>query len=158
MRRIIFLLTTGISAGLISCQKADEKPALPLTKTTTGAKVDSITGNWKVISDSAYSNVGAAYQFTLIKGYTGKSSDYFNFTSGGKLYAQENDTLRTAAYLQSKDTLLLNYPELTGQKTVTANFYPSAFFITSLTTNSAVIISSLESPGGEFVRKITLGK
>jgi len=135
--------------GMAACKK-DNSTHPTVTKAT-------VIGDWKVVSDSVSSGVGAVEQPT-IRVYIGTGSDYFNFTSTGKLYAKEgNVLLDTATYSVQNQRLNLNYSYLfeNGETIPGAS---GSFTISDLTAHSLKLTDQFFTPGGFYDEYIVLSR
>jgi hypothetical protein len=83
----------------------------------TRSLANSLVGKWKISYDSSC-NEGPAVGGTNCKVFKGSAADsadaWYNFTSDGKIYIKEGNTLDTATYqISSSDTLTVSnsYPQ-----------------------------------------------
>ncbi len=131
MKQLILLCVIGVPFFLVSCKKSSSPEA-----------VAGIIGKWNIINDSSYAGVGAGNHLVI---YKGKEGDYYNFTSNGKLYINENGMLHTSIFSLTSDTTLI--------------IDSQTYTITNLPTHDVIISTPfVYSPGGAFGRKVTLGK
>lgn len=107
---------------------------------------ESIIGKWNIQKDSTSIGVGSNNH---LMNYDGKSGDYFNFSTDGHLYTNENSILDTLNYTINSDSIMiLNFGYEGGV---------GKGLILFLSTHSLIISSGyLNTPGGVFGRTVYL--
>lgn len=138
---LIFVL-----AGMISCRKSSN---------VTPPKAATIQGKWKVVTDSLVTD-GFGGPVTQV--YQGVGSDYFNFTSDGKLYAIEGTGRDTATFTVADSVLNLDY-SYGSFEYFQQGWYFDQFKVNKLDAHSAILKCSLTPPGiYAYYRTITLSR
>jgi len=121
--------------------------------TLTNCKKDntaSIIGNWSLINDSVYSNIGI---YTTTHNYKGLNSDYFYFNNDGHLYIKEDRLFDTLNYrLLSNNRIIIDSISILEN----GEYLPSN--ITTLTAHNASleVVPDHLNPGGTYARYINL--
>ncbi len=140
---LVCLLLFFVSVGMISCSKSNN---------IAPPKAVTIQGNWKVVSDSL---VTAGFGDPVTQVYQGVSSDYFNFTSAGMLYAIEGTGRDTATYTIADTVLNLNY-SYGSFVYFQQGWYFDQFRVIKLDMHSAILKDILPVPTISYTRTITL--
>ena len=122
-----------ISAILTSCLKENASKGTPSS---------SLTGNWTVVNQTIDNTTVGTTAGATVSNYAGKSGDYFNFTTYGKLYWSINGQKDTATYLISGDTLKFKYAYIDGRTGVVDSAYSTAYTISNLTTHTCTLFNS----------------
>jgi hypothetical protein len=124
----ILLSTTLLAATHLSCTKNSNNSYL----------ASSLVGKWKISYDSSC-NVGPAVGGTVCNVFNSTVSDssdaYYSFTSAGKIYIKEGNTIDTATYLvSSPDTLTVSnsYPQS-----------PVIFYVANLINPDSLTLTSI---------------
>ena len=112
----------------------------------------SIVSNWSLINDSINSNFGGA---THDSNYKGLNSDYFNFSTDGKLYIREGNLYDTS-----------NYQVLSGNKIIidsisatdNGEYVPSTISVLTPTKATIIVTNAVLNPGGGYERIINLSR
>ena len=110
----------------------------------------SIVGNWSLINDSVYSNVGI---YSTAHNYKGLNSDYFYFSDDGWLYVKEDSLFDTLNYrLLSNNRIIIDSISIVEN----GEYMPSN--ITTLTAHKAslAMVPGVQNPGGIYARYINL--
>jgi len=117
----------------------------------------TLTGQWKLVKDSvSYSN-GLGQSGPSSDVYNGKAADYFEFTSDGKLYIQENGLVDTANYVINTDqSITVNYLVYNSLTVASYGSIITNFHQVNLTGSSVTLTSSVVAPGGVQSRTIAL--
>jgi hypothetical protein len=133
------ILTLIIATVIFSCTKGgDSSVSYP----------NSISGKWKVNTDSLDYGIGPVQKTKI---YIGVAGDYFDFRNDGKLYIKEGAELDTFVY----KVISQNKLQIT---TSNPNSIPQSLFIDNLNTTSAQIniFPTLLNPGGNDDRRVNL--
>jgi hypothetical protein len=120
-----------ISAILTSCKKENANIAEPSSSL--------IGSSWTVANDSTSERIGA---ITNDSNYIGKTTDYFNFTTYGKLYWSINGQRDTATYLISGDTIKFKYGYVDFQTKLVDSAYDAGYIISNLTNHTCTLFNS----------------
>jgi hypothetical protein len=141
---VISLLLT--LTALESCSKKNE--------------ASTITGNWRVISDSTYNSGIGPTSPASSQVYRGSSADYFKFTADGKLYINEvNIKVVTADYsLTISNQLNLTYLSIVDHGATVSGGGSATYHIVLLTSHNLTLYNSLLTPGGYFTETVKLAK
>ena len=141
------LFTIVITLAIYSCKKSD------VTLQPT------IVGKWNLVSDSTYSFLAAGGTPTPTSHkYTGTPADYYNFTSTGKVYINNNGRigLDTANYqFTSANMVKIYYQFPTYQQPYVIN---GVFTITTLTAHSLIMSSTGLTPEGSVSTFLTISR
>jgi hypothetical protein len=129
---------------------------------TTGSSNENSAGppnKWNLVSDSFYYGVGAGNHPV---DYAGVPGDYFSFSTNGYVYTKEGNVLDTLTYQLVSDSRII-----ISDFGLIANGVQDTSTLTGLTgsidsgnmADTIVIESPFDlTPGGEFWRKVTLGR
>jgi phage tail protein X len=140
MKSLIVIFCSTLLALMFSCNKN----AGTINKA-------AITGNWNIVSDSAYTGVGSTNHPV---NYAGKPGDYFNITANGIVYTKEGSTLDTLSYHFVGDTAIV-----ISSFGATLNGVAPVSHIATIGSTGLIITSpKFLTPGGVFWRKVTLSK
>lgn len=141
MNKIIVLIT-GLSICLAcsSCKKesshgnSSNSNSLPVT-------LANLVGNWRLVNDTTTSIGGIMTRDTPVVGinYIGKASDYYDFTSYGKLNMHDNDVTGTTTYKLSHDTVLAEYAYIYAPTKQVDSAYAPLYVITHLTSHNCTM-------------------
>lgn len=119
--------------------------------------VVTLAGQWKLMKDSVAYAGGNGQTGVSSDVYNGKAADYFDFTSDGKLYIQENGVIDTANYTINADgSIVVNYLVYNGVPVSSYGSIITNFRQVNLTGTSVTLTSSVASPGGIQNRTINL--
>lgn len=133
MKRFLILLfiTIGLFMFGLSCTKNNNMPK-------------SIVGKWNIKIDSFYVGAGLSNHGVA---YVGRSNDYFNFSSDGRVYINENSVLDTLTYTLSSNSILVeNFGSGDGKGKLQS----------SATQNMIIRSAYFYTPGGIFGRTVSL--
>ncbi|MBS1519522.1 MAG: hypothetical protein JST50_00890 [Bacteroidetes bacterium] len=117
----------------------------------------TLSGQWKLVKDSVAYSDGLGQNSPSSDVYNGKAADYFEFTSDGKLYIQENGLVDTANYTINTDkSITVNYLVYNSLKVASYGSIITNFQQVNLTGTSVTLTSSVVAPGGVQSRVIAL--
>jgi hypothetical protein len=128
---ILLFMAIGLFMFALSCTKNNDMPK-------------SIAGKWNIKIDSFYVGAGLSNHGVT---YIGQSTDYFNFSSDGHVYINENSVLDTLTYTLSSNSILVkNFGSGNGKGV-----------LQSPSTQTLIISSGyFYTPGGVFGRTVSL--
>ena len=121
-----------IAAILTSCKKENVNKSEPSSSL--------IGSNWTVVNDSTFTSNGANVPPSG-SNYIGKTGDYFNFTTYGKLYWSINGQKDTATYLISGDTLKFRVAYIDGQTNKVDSAYNPIYTISNITNHTCTLFN-----------------
>ncbi|WP_158994892.1 hypothetical protein [Mucilaginibacter sp. L196] len=144
-----------ICLALTSCLKGS-------TKNTDNIQISTanLVSNWSLVNDTTTTNFWGLWSGRPAIGinYIGKTGDHYNFTSYGKLYIQQDNSLDTQTYKLSHDTVMVEYVYIDGPTMQVDSGYNARYIITSLTSHTCTLTSSVVSPETVFNSTIKLSR
>ena len=158
----VALSLTLICFTLASCLKENLNKGIPggkasnfgnstsktSTKDSVSVTLADLLGNWKLVNDSTNTQFWGLWsgRAPVITNYFGKATDYYDFTTYGKLYIHNNTITDTETYKLSNDTVLRRYAYIDGQTNQVDSTYSAMFVIKKFTDNSCTLTSFFISP------------
>jgi hypothetical protein len=106
-----------------------------------------IIGKWLVVSEVDTTNFWGMWSNkpTVINTYTGKPGDYYNFTSGGVMYSNINNSRDTQYYKVSNDSILFRYAYYDVNLKLDSGYKPG-FTISQFTGSTCTLYSFMITP------------
>jgi len=154
-RSPILFASCLICLALTSCLKGRIK-----STDNTPLSTNNLVSNWSLVSDTTTANYWGLWAGRPATGinYIGKANDHFNFTSYGKLYIQQDNSLDTETYKLSHDTIMVKYAYINGSTMQIDSGYNARYIVTDLTSHTCTLTSSLVSPETVYNSTIKLNR
>ena len=129
-------------------------------KDTIPVTTSSFSGNWVLVNDTTTTNFWGIWNGRAPVGtnYVGKTADYYNFTSYGKLYIHQDTNRDTETYKLSHDTVLIRTAYIDGQTNQLDSTYNPWYVISGFTAHSCTLKKYFISPETASFSTINLKK